>query len=181
MIGGVLVSSALLFHGWAAGYLARAGYEERETILTVRGPYRHNRNPYYVAHMTMDLGFFFLAGYPLFYLIYFPVIFSVYRSWVVKEEGFLEDEFGEDYRAFKQEVPRWRVRLTPALPRGREQTFDWAIFKVNRELHRLLSHLLLVGLFSFYFFSGNFFVGIDPIIRMTVISDLFVFFDNFID
>ncbi|HJU61465.1 MAG TPA: hypothetical protein VJ864_05425, partial [Candidatus Binatia bacterium] len=66
--GTVFVALGVILHGWAAGYLARAGYAEREKILTIRGPYRHNRNPYYLAQMTMDLGFFFLAGLPLLYL-----------------------------------------------------------------------------------------------------------------
>lgn len=116
VVGGVLMIAAVLFHGWAAGYLARAGYKEREKVLTVRGPYRHNRNPYYVAHLTMD--FFCVAGLPLLYIFYFPVIYSVYRKWVVNEEPFLEKEFGEDYHDFKREVPRWTIRVTPATARG---------------------------------------------------------------
>lgn len=173
-IGGVLVIAAVLFHGWAAGYLARAGYAEREKVLTVRGPYRHNRNPYYVSHMTLDLGFFFVAGWPLFYLLYFPVIFSVYRSWVLKEERFLEEEFGNDYRAFKREVPRWRIRLKPSPPRGPVQPFKWATFMLNHELPRSLSHLFLLGVFLSYFFFGNPFTHIDPLVRVTVIGAIAV-------
>ncbi|HEY5649483.1 MAG TPA: isoprenylcysteine carboxylmethyltransferase family protein, partial [Nitrospiria bacterium] len=169
VFGAVCLIAGVLLHGWAAGYLARAGYEERETILTVRGPYRHNRNPYYLAQMTLDLGFFCLAGLPFFYLLYFPVIFSVYRFWVLNEEKFLEEEFGEDYRAFKKDVPRWAFRLTPAPARGREQTFTWAMYRLNRELPRSLSHLFFLGLFGVYFLAGNPFSGIDPVIRLTVI------------
>jgi protein-S-isoprenylcysteine O-methyltransferase Ste14 len=139
IIGSTLVIAAVLLHGWAAGYLARAGYKEREKILTVRGPYRHNRNPYCVAQLTMDFGFFCVAGLPLLYLVYFPVIYSVYRHWVVNEEPFLEKEFGDDYRRFKQEVPRWRIRLKPAPGRGREQVFTWAMFKLNNEWPRAAS------------------------------------------
>jgi hypothetical protein len=170
MVGVVLVSLAVLLHGWAAGYLARAGYAERETVLTVRGPYRHNRNPYYAAHMTMDLGFFFLGGWALFYLLYLPVILSVYRRWVLKEERFLEKEFGEDYRTFKREVPRWRFRITPAPARGREQTFQWTTFMLNRELQRAVPHVVLLGVFVAYFFFGNPLEVIDPLVRWTVIA-----------
>jgi Phospholipid methyltransferase len=169
-IGVVLVTAAVLLHGWAAGYLARAGYTERETVLTVRGPYRHNRNPYYMAQMTMDLGFFFLAGRPLFYLLYFPVIFSVYRRWVAEEERFLEKEFGDDYRALKHEVPRWSFRLKPAPPRGSELKFKWATFMLNRELLRSLSHLFYLSVFVSYFFFGNPFAHIDALVRFTVIA-----------
>jgi len=166
--GLLLVLAAVLFHGWAAGYLARAGYAEREKVLTVRGPYRHNRNPYYVAQLTMDLGSFCLAGLPLFYLLYFPIIFSVYRRWVHNEEGFLKEEFGDDYRAFMKEVPRWGLRLRPAAPRGHEQSFDWPTYRLNRELHRSLSHLFLCGVFVCYYLFGNPFASVAPLTRVTV-------------
>lgn len=170
VVGGMLVIAAVLFHGWAAGYLARAGYKEREKVLTVRGPYRHTRNPYYVAHMTMDFGFFCIAGLPLLYLFYFPVIYSVYRNWVVNEEPFLEKEFGKAFQEFKREVPRWRVRLTPATPRGHEQAFSWTTFKLNNELPRAGSHLLLLVIFTLYALFGNPWGDVDPLARTTVVG-----------
>lgn len=168
--GATLVIAAVLFHGWAAGYLARAGYTDRAKILTVRGPYRHNRNPYYVAHLTMDFGFFCIAGLPLLYLAYFPIIYSVYRHWVMNEEPFLEKEFGADYLSFKHEVPRWRVRLTPAAPRGREQAFSWSMLKLNNELPRAASHLILLSIFLLYFVFGNPWTSLDPLVRATMVG-----------
>jgi hypothetical protein len=168
-VGIVLVLSAVLLHGWAAGYLARAGYAEREKILTVRGPYRHNRNPYYVAQMLMDVGFFLVAGRPLLLVLYFPVIFSVYQRWVTNEEIFLENEFDNAYRILKQEVPRWRFQFRPASARGSELTFQWATFKLNRELPRSLSHLCLLVTFLMYFFLGNPFDHVGVFVRITVI------------
>jgi hypothetical protein len=169
-IGVLLVVAAILLHGWTAGYLARAGYAGREKLLTVRGPYRYNRNPYYLAHMTMDLGFFFVAGWPLFYLLYFPLIFSVYRRWAINEERFLEEEFGDDYRVMKRDVPRWRARLRPAPPRGPELTFRWATFMLNRELARSVSHLFFLGVFVFYFFFGNPVAHVSVLVRATVLA-----------
>jgi len=167
--GAALVLFGIFFHGWAAGYLARAGYEERESVLTARGPYRRNRNPYYVAQMTMDLGFFCLAGLPLFYLLYFPLIFFVYRRWVKNEEPFLEREFGEAYEEFKREVPRWRIRLTPAPARGHEQRFEWAAYMENRELHRSVSHLIVLAIFIAYNVWGNPFTQVNPILLVTIV------------
>jgi Phospholipid methyltransferase len=173
-VGILLVLSGVILHGWAAGYLARAGYAEREKILTVRGPYRHNRNPYYVAQMTMDLGFFLLAGRPLLLLLYFPVIFSVYQRWVANEEIFLENEFGNDYRILKREVPRWKFQLRPAPARGSELTFQWATFRLNRELPRALSHLCLMLTFVTYFFLGNPFSQVSVLSRITVLTAIAV-------
>jgi Phospholipid methyltransferase len=168
--GIILVAAGIAVHGWAAGYLARAGYAEREKILTVRGPYRHNRNPYYIAHMTMDLGFFFLAGRPLFFLFYFPVIFFIYRRWVLSEERFLESEFGEAYRVLKQSVPRWRFRLTPAPPCGSDLAFKWSTFMVNRELPRALSHICWLIIFLLIFALGNPFSQMTVLARITLIA-----------
>jgi protein-S-isoprenylcysteine O-methyltransferase Ste14 len=172
--GIVLVAAGVMLHGWAAGYLARAGYAEREKILTIRGPYRHNRNPYYLAQMTMDLGFFFLAGRPLFYLFYFPIIFFVYRRWVINEESFLESEFGEQYLTFKREVPRWGFRIKPAPARGSDLTFQWATFMINRELPRSLSHLFFLAGFVLLFWFGNPFSQLSVLVRITLIAAIAV-------
>ena len=168
--GLVLVAAAIMLHGWAAGYLARAGYAEREKVLTVRGPYRHNRNPYYLAQMTMDLGFFVLAGKPLFYLFYFPIIFFVYRRWVVNEENFLESEFGKQYLTFKQEVPRWSYRIKPAPAHGSELSFQWSIFMINRELPRSLSHVLFLAGFVWIFSFGNPYDQLSTLFKITLIA-----------
>lgn len=168
--GIVLVAAGVMLHGWAAGYLARAGYAEREKILTVRGPYRHNRNPYYLAQMTMDLGFFLLAGRPLFYLFYFPIILFVYRRWVVNEESFLESEFGEQYLTFKREVPRWNFRIKPAPARGPELRFQWSTFMINRELSRSLSHVFILAVFVLFFSFGNPFSQLSSLFRITLIA-----------
>ena len=175
-VGLVLVAAGVALHGWAAGYLARAGYAEREKLLTVRGPYRFNRNPYYVAQMTMDLGFFILAGRPLLYLLYFPLIFWIYQRWVANEEKFLEEEFGREYLILKREVPRWSFRLTPAPARGSELTFHWAIFTLNRELPRTVSHLCFMLAFVTYFFFGNPLDQVTLLARFTVLAAISVWF-----
>jgi hypothetical protein len=124
--------------------------------------------------MIMDVGFFLLAGRPLLLLFYFPVIFSVYRRWVTNEESFLENEFGNAYRILKQEVPRWRFQFRPAPARGSELTFQWATFKLNRELPRSLSHVCLMVTFVSYFFLGNPFSQISVLVRITVITGIAV-------
>jgi protein-S-isoprenylcysteine O-methyltransferase Ste14 len=172
--GIILVGAGIMLHGWAAGYLARAGYAEREKILTIRGPYRHNRNPYYLAQMTMDLGFFFLAGQPWFYLFYFPIIFFVYRRWVLNEESFLESQFGQRYLIFMREVPRWGVRIKPAPARGSELRFQWATFMINRELPRSLSHIFFLLGFVFLFWFGNPFSQVSVLFRITLIAAITV-------
>jgi hypothetical protein len=170
------VATGIALHGWAAGYIARAGYAEREKTLTVGGPYRHVRNPYYLAQMIMDLGVFILAGHPFFYLFYFPVIFFVYRRWVVREESFLENEIGKPYLALKRDVPRWWFRINPAPGLGSALSFQWATFRLNREPARSLSHLCFLVVFVLFFFFGNPFNQISILLRATVIATIAVWF-----
>jgi hypothetical protein len=122
----------------------------------------------------MDVGFFLLAGRPLLLLFYFPVIFWVYRRWVMNEEIFLENEFGNAFRILKQQVPRWRFRIRPASARGSDLSFQWATFKLNRELPRSLSHLCLAVTFGMYFFLGNPFSQVSVLARITIIAGIAV-------
>ncbi len=168
VIGTLIALAGIVFHGWAAGYLARAGYEDRETVLTMRGPYRHNRNPYYVAHLVMDLGMFCLAGLAPLYLLYGPLMFLVYRRWVLNEEQFLRQEFGAEYDEMCQEVPRWFIRLTPATLRGPDQPFSWSVYRFNGEHWRSGSHLAWIALFWLYAALANPFAALHPLVPATI-------------
>jgi protein-S-isoprenylcysteine O-methyltransferase Ste14 len=81
--------------------------------LVVRGPYRHVRNPMITSVLLMRAGeavllrTWALAGWlSVFFLanaIYFPLV----------EEKELERRFGDQYRVYKDNVPRWVPRLRP--------------------------------------------------------------------
>ena len=87
--------------------------------LVVRGPYRHVRNPMITSMLLMLgaecllFGSWHLAGWMLVFFagnaIWFPLV----------EERTLERRFGEDYRRYKANVPRWipRWRAWDALDR----------------------------------------------------------------
>ena len=75
--------------------------------LVVRGPYRHVRNPMITSVLLMlgaeslFFGSWQLAGWMLVFLlgnaVYFPLV----------EERALERRFGDAYRLYKANVPRW--------------------------------------------------------------------------
>jgi protein-S-isoprenylcysteine O-methyltransferase Ste14 len=75
--------------------------------LLTPGPYAVSRNPMYVS----ELAFWF--GWALFYgsltvLIGFLLWFAAFNFAIVPyEERDLEARFGEAYRAYKAQVPRW--------------------------------------------------------------------------
>jgi protein-S-isoprenylcysteine O-methyltransferase Ste14 len=81
--------------------------------LVVRGAYRHVRNPMISGVLFVLLGESLLtASLPLFaWFLAFLVVNSVYIP--LSEEPGLVRRFGDDYLAYKRNVPRWVPRLKP--------------------------------------------------------------------
>ncbi|MCX6001629.1 MAG: isoprenylcysteine carboxylmethyltransferase family protein [Chloroflexi bacterium] len=81
--------------------------------LVIIGPYRHVRNPMISSVLSTLLGesvAFGSAGIFIWFLLFFSInhIYFVYS-----EEPGLEKRFGEEYIAYKKNVPRWIPRLRP--------------------------------------------------------------------
>jgi protein-S-isoprenylcysteine O-methyltransferase Ste14 len=81
--------------------------------LVVRGPYRHVRNPMISGVLSILLGEAALLGsFPL--LAWFGVFFAANAIYMpLVEEPGLERRFGDDYRTYKRNVPRWVPRRKP--------------------------------------------------------------------
>ena len=84
--------------------------------LVVGGAYRHVRNPMYVAVGALIVGQGLLLGQAI--LLLYAVIFAATVAAFVQgyEEPTLARRFGEQYEAYRREVPRWRPRLRPWTP-----------------------------------------------------------------
>jgi protein-S-isoprenylcysteine O-methyltransferase Ste14 len=81
--------------------------------LVVRGVYRHVRNPMISGVLFVLLGESLLtASLPLFrWFVVFALINAIYIP-LVEEPGLVK-RFGDEYRTYKRNVPRWIPRLTP--------------------------------------------------------------------
>jgi protein-S-isoprenylcysteine O-methyltransferase Ste14 len=86
------------------------------TNLVVTGFYRRVRNPIYVALLIILLGEALLFGDErvaewgvLFWLFTFAFV-------VIFEEPTLREQFGEEYRTYCKNVPRWVPRVIPYKP-----------------------------------------------------------------
>ena len=81
--------------------------------LVIRGPYRHVRNPMISSVLLLLLAEALLfQSWPLaIWMLVFFTVNAVYFPWI--EEKGLERRFGEDYRTYKANVPRWIPRLRP--------------------------------------------------------------------
>ncbi len=81
------------------------------TCFVVRGPYRHVRNPMIIGAILMLVAeSFILQSLPIAsWAVVFFAGNAVYFP--LNEERRLEDRFGESYRVYKVNVPRWIPRF----------------------------------------------------------------------
>ncbi len=71
------------------------------------GPYRISRNPMYLGLALVHLGATMATGI-LWYVATFAVAIVAIRYFVIApEERYLQQKFGEAYRSYCAQVPRW--------------------------------------------------------------------------
>lgn len=111
LLGGLLLVASVVVAKWGKNTMDRAGTDASpsrptRTIVT-GGPFRFSRNPLYVATTGVYLGIALLldAMWPL--LLAVPLLLVLHWGVVGREERYLEEKFGETYRAYKARVRRW--------------------------------------------------------------------------
>lgn len=112
LAGIVLALLGAAVRAWAAGAI------HKNRVLTTHGPYAFTRNPLYLGSALIGLGFAVASGQPLFLLAFGAFFAVVYGRAMVTEERRLERQFGADYRAYADAVPR----LIPRIPRWSDVT-----------------------------------------------------------
>ena len=108
-------------------YIVRGGRQGRIYAkgLVSEGIYAHCRNPMYLGNMLIVLGFAFVADTWPFYLIGVPLFLLIYLSITKAEESYLLKEFGDAYRAYMRNVPRFLPRLKGLISTIRSMQFRW--------------------------------------------------------
>lgn len=121
LLGLALIGAGFALWLWTVRLFARFGDGtlapwDPTRHLVVQGPYRHVRNPMITAVLAVLAGEVALLGSPPL-LIWFALFFVVnHMGFHVYEEPGLERRFGEEYRAYKRNVPRWLPRREPWTP-----------------------------------------------------------------
>ncbi|MCB9933150.1 MAG: isoprenylcysteine carboxylmethyltransferase family protein [Planctomycetes bacterium] len=127
---------------WSMGYLMK------KTELATAGPYGRTRNPLYVGTWLIGCGLALLAAWPfnlILLAVYNALFFVVYRLQIGIEEEMLSSIYGEPYRVYCANVPRffpqfkaWRV--------GDVSRFSLKRAFQNRAWEPVLGLLLLLAL-----------------------------------
>jgi protein-S-isoprenylcysteine O-methyltransferase Ste14 len=102
----------VIWANYALLFIGKIGLRDREPMqkpssLVLVGPYRFTRNPIYLGCLLMMFGLVIVWSsiITVFFLI---VVYIIFRFVFIKrEEGILEEEFGEKYLDFKKQVRRW--------------------------------------------------------------------------
>jgi len=76
-------------------------------MLVTNGPYRWSRNPIYLAHLALVFASGLIFASP-FILALTPVLaLAILKLAIEPEERHLMARFGDDYRAYLAQTPRW--------------------------------------------------------------------------
>jgi protein-S-isoprenylcysteine O-methyltransferase Ste14 len=121
LLGLALVGAGLALWLWTVRLFARVGggtlapWDPTRRLVVV-GPYRHLRNPMISAVLAVLAGEAALFGSPplLAWCAVFAAVNQAY--FLLREEPDLERRFGDEYRAYRRNVPRWLPRRTPWPP-----------------------------------------------------------------
>ena len=89
---------------------------DETSVLVVEGPYRYVRNPMITAVAVLLAGEALALG-SVWILAWAAIFLTINFTYFLRfEEPGLERRFGNPYRTYKRNVPRWIPRLDPWRP-----------------------------------------------------------------
>jgi protein-S-isoprenylcysteine O-methyltransferase Ste14 len=141
---GIFASEVLRL--WSVAYAGSATRTRGDTIprLVVAGPYRHVRNPLYIANIAMYTLCGVLFGFVSLSVGIFLYSCVQYVFIVAFEEEMLTRTFGESYAEFRRRVPRWFPSPAPQMA-STGQRFDLAAaFRSERSTLILMGVVMLL-------------------------------------
>lgn len=119
--------------------------------LTLSGPYRFVRNPFYLANLIAEIGLLLIIGNPWVAAIYLVLWFYIYGKTIRSEESHLSQLFSEQFAAYCRAVPRLFPIPGKVLPREQVTGPQFSLRNRNiiegREIQRTLRLLSFPLLF----------------------------------
>jgi protein-S-isoprenylcysteine O-methyltransferase Ste14 len=128
-----------------AGFRAlAAGVIKKDSRLATNGPYAWTRNPLYFGSSFLALGFALMSWNLIAAALLLVPSFLIYPQVIRSEEVHLEQLFGEEFRNYRQRVPRFFPRPCPG-----HVSFSLAQYLNNREYNTVLGFIAAVIIFAF--------------------------------
>lgn len=95
-----ITGAVLIIWGWKSIHKQYWSKEEGKGKLVTGGIYNYIRHPQYTGFLTITLGMLMeWATIPL--LIMWPILVVLYYRLAKKEEGYMVQEFGEEYERYR--------------------------------------------------------------------------------
>lgn len=118
LLGLALIAAGFGLWLWTVRLFARIGKGtlapwDPTRHLVAAGPYRRVRNPMISAVAAVLAGEAALFGSVPLAIWFGAFLLANHAFFLLVEEPGLERRFGEEYRAYKRDVPRWIPRRTP--------------------------------------------------------------------
>ena len=111
VIGALFAAGGIALAVSARNLFVASGQDPRpwrpSPSLVLRGPYRYTRNPMYLGMFLLQIGIGFLDRNLWIVLLAVATLMIIHYTAVLREEVYLEDKFGDEYRAFKRRVRRY--------------------------------------------------------------------------
>jgi protein-S-isoprenylcysteine O-methyltransferase Ste14 len=123
LLGVALIAAGFAMWLWTVRLFARIGEGtlapwDPTRHLVVEGPYRYVRNPMITGVLAVLLGEAALFGSPALLIWCAAFLAANWAFFVLSEEPGLGRRFGDEYRDYRHNVPRWIPRRTPWTPGG---------------------------------------------------------------
>jgi protein-S-isoprenylcysteine O-methyltransferase Ste14 len=77
------------------------------TAIVATGVFRFTRNPTYLSMVLLVIGIGVMLNSPWAILVAIPLGSALDLAAIRPEEDYLEGKFGDEYRAYRDSVPRW--------------------------------------------------------------------------
>jgi protein-S-isoprenylcysteine O-methyltransferase Ste14 len=126
ILGGIVIGVGLIILYKTNRAFARLGkgtlapWASTQRFVAV-GLYRYVRNPMILGVLLVLLGEAVILG-ALVIFLWFGIFWVMNHIWFIRwEEPNLEERFGDEYRQYKANVPRWIPRPRPWIPESLEE------------------------------------------------------------
>ena len=157
-IGLIVIGESIRIYGVRFAGGATRTREVGAPSLCTSGPYSRCRNPLYLGNMIIYYGVVLMAGgqflWPLLFIVL--VFFTLQYSMIISlEEETLVKLFGNEYRLYRESVPKLFPRISPWL--GNDKRVPLTIIQTlkteKRTLQNIIIIIILIGAKNYYGFS----------------------------